>query len=136
VPAHAPYDYAALRDMGLERLIPLIKVEGYGEYPAKEVVERMGVKSQTDPALEGATHKEVYSAEYARGVMREDVAERVGRHLPEPARSMLRAVFRMFFAGRPVKEARDFISKWLVESGLGGRYVRRNEQAGILPLRH
>ncbi|MEM4650810.1 MAG: leucine--tRNA ligase [Pyrobaculum sp.] len=119
VPAHAPYDYAALRDMGLERLIPLIKVEGYGEYPAKEVVERMGVKSQTDPALEEAT-KEVYSAEYARGVMREDVAERVGQHLPEPAKSMLRAVFRMFFAGRPVKEARDFIARWLVESGLGG----------------
>ncbi|AFA40228.1 Leucyl-tRNA synthetase [Pyrobaculum oguniense TE7] len=119
VPAHAPYDYAALRDIGAVRLIPLIRVEGYGEYPAKEVVERMGIKSQTDPALEEAT-KEVYSAEYARGVMREDVAELVGRHLPEPARSMVMAVFKMYFAGRPVREAREFISKWLVEAGLGG----------------
>ncbi|MCU7788620.1 leucine--tRNA ligase [Pyrobaculum sp. 3827-6] len=119
VPAHAPYDYAALRDMGAVRLIPLIRVEGYGDYPAKEVVERMGIKSQTDPALEEAT-REVYSAEYARGYMREDVAELVGGHLPEPARSMVRAVFKMYFAGRPVREAREFISKWLVESGLGG----------------
>jgi leucyl-tRNA synthetase len=119
VPAHAPYDYAALRDLGVERLIPLIRVEGYGDYPAKEVVERMGIKSQDDPALEEAT-KEVYSAEYSRGVMREDVADLVARHLPEPARSMVRAVFKMYFAGRPVREAREFISKWLVESGLGG----------------
>jgi leucyl-tRNA synthetase (EC 6.1.1.4) len=42
VPAHAPYDYVALRDLGILHLIPLIRVEGYGDYPAKEVVERMG----------------------------------------------------------------------------------------------
>ncbi|ABL88411.1 leucyl-tRNA synthetase [Pyrobaculum islandicum DSM 4184] len=119
VPAHAPYDYVALRDLGIEKLIPLIKVEGYGDYPAKEVVERMGIKSQTDPALEEAT-KEVYSTEYTRGVMREDVTERIGIHLQEPARSMLRAVFKMYFAGRPVREAREFIAKWLVEARLGG----------------
>ncbi|ACB39158.1 leucine--tRNA ligase [Pyrobaculum neutrophilum] len=119
VPAHAPYDYAALRDLGTVKLIPLIRVEGYGDYPAKEVVERMGIKSQADPALEDAT-KEVYSAEYARGVMREDVAERVGAHLEEPARSMLRAVFKMYFAGRPVREAREFIARWLTEARLGG----------------
>ncbi|ABO08117.1 leucine--tRNA ligase [Pyrobaculum calidifontis] len=119
VPAHAPYDYAALRDMGEVKLIPLIRVEGYGEYPAKEVVERMGIKSQTDPALEEAT-REVYSAEYTRGVVREDVVDRIAPHLPEPARSMVRAVFKLYFAGRPVKEAREFISKWLAEAGLGG----------------
>ncbi|MEZ0319555.1 MAG: leucine--tRNA ligase [Pyrobaculum sp.] len=119
VPAHAPYDYVALRDMGETRLIPLIRVEGYGEFPAKEVVERMGIKDQTDPALEEAT-REVYSAEFARGVVREDVLERVAAHLSEPARSMVRAAFKMFFVGRPVREAREFVEKWLVESGLGG----------------
>ncbi|MFN3804417.1 MAG: leucine--tRNA ligase [Pyrobaculum sp.] len=118
VPSHAPYDYAALRDLGAVRLIPLIVVEGYGEHPAREVVERMGISSQTDPALEEAT-REVYSAEYTRGVMRLDVAERVGLHLGEPARSMVRAAFRLYFAGRPVREAREFIQRWLVEAGLG-----------------
>jgi leucyl-tRNA synthetase len=119
VPAHAPYDYVALRELGRLRLIPLIRVEGYGECPARDVVERMGIKSQTDPLLEDAT-REVYLAEHSRGVVREDVAERVGMHLGEPARSMLRAAFRIFFAGRPVREAREFIARWLVESGLGG----------------
>lgn len=118
VPAHAPYDYAALRELGAARLIPLIAVEGYGEHPAKEVVERMSISSQTDPALEEAT-REVYSAEYTRGFMRQDVAERVGLHLEEPARSMVRAVFRLYFAGRPVREAREFIQRWLIEAGLG-----------------
>jgi leucyl-tRNA synthetase len=119
VPAHAPYDYAALRDLGNVELIPLIRVEGYGEYPAKEVVERLGIKSQEDPALEDAT-KEVYSAEYARGVMREDVVERVGRHLQEPARSLVRGFFAAFIAGRPVKEAREAIAAWMEKAGIGG----------------
>ncbi|MFN7106353.1 MAG: class I tRNA ligase family protein, partial [Pyrobaculum sp.] len=54
-----------------------------------------------------------------RGFMRQDVAERVGLHLEEPARSMVRAVFRLYFAGRPVREAREFIQRWLIEAGLG-----------------
>ncbi|MEM1890160.1 MAG: leucine--tRNA ligase [Pyrobaculum sp.] len=118
VPAHAPYDYAALRDMGAVKLIPLIRVEGFGEFPAKEIVEKMGVRDQTDPSLEEAT-REIYSAEYTRGYMREDVVERVALHLDEPARSMVRAVFKLYFVGRSVKEAREFITKWLIESGLG-----------------
>ncbi|MBP1449119.1 MAG: leucine--tRNA ligase [Thermoproteus sp.] len=119
VPAHAPYDYAALRELGEVRLIPLIKVEGYGEYPAKDVVERMGIRSQTDPKLEDAT-KEVYSAEHARGVMRDDVAELVGRHLPEPARSMVRGFFAAFIAGKPVAEARRAMAEWMEKAGIGG----------------
>lgn len=119
VPAHAPFDYAALRDLGEVKLIPLIRVEGYGDYPAKEVVERLGIKSQLDPALDEAT-KEVYSAEYSRGYMREDVVDRVATHLGEPARSMVKAAFKLYFAGKPVRDAREFITAWLAESGLGG----------------
>ncbi|MGC8975781.1 MAG: class I tRNA ligase family protein, partial [Thermoprotei archaeon] len=60
VPAHAPYDYVALRDYvfskrggsweGLEP-IPLIRVEGYSEVPARDSVERLGIKSQEEHAL-------------------------------------------------------------------------------------
>jgi leucyl-tRNA synthetase len=63
VPAHAPYDYAALLDLkkglaseyGLDREVveavkpvPIIKLEGYGEVPAATVVEKLGVESQLD----------------------------------------------------------------------------------------
>lgn len=70
VPAHAPYDYLALRDIGKSD-IPMpqvIKSEGYGSNPAKEIVKRLGVKSQEDPEAEEAT-KELYRNEAHNGVM-------------------------------------------------------------------
>lgn len=58
VPAHAPYDYLALKDLGLENKIELIQVleiEGFGVYPAKEIVEKMQIKYQNDPKAKEAT---------------------------------------------------------------------------------
>src|SRR5208283_1435386 len=71
VPAHAPFDWLALRDVQrnpavLERFhiapnevlaikpISIISVEGYGEYPAIEIVDRMGLRDQNDPRAEEA----------------------------------------------------------------------------------
>ncbi|MDP7982178.1 MAG: leucine--tRNA ligase [Conexivisphaera sp.] len=80
VPAHAPYDYAALRDVKsdpgrhgvnpslVEGLVPrgIIRVEGHGAAPAVEAVEGAGISSQDDPRLEHLT-KEIYSLEYYEG---------------------------------------------------------------------
>ena len=71
VPAHAPLDYLALRDAGLDRKIVLkqvLSVPGFGNFPAKEIVERMGVKSQNDPKSEEAT-SELYRKEAHTGIM-------------------------------------------------------------------
>ncbi len=69
VPAHAPYDYMALKDLGSTiPLIQVLKIEGFGEFPAKEICERMGIKNQNDPKLEEAT-KEIYRKEAHNGVM-------------------------------------------------------------------
>jgi len=75
VPAHAPYDYLALRDLkgsSFEKYsdlsIQVIQLDGYGENPAKEVCERLGVKNQKDPKAEQAT-EELYRAEAHRGRM-------------------------------------------------------------------
>lgn len=70
VPAHAPFDYLALRDLGFPHGITpkvIISIEGY-VVPAKEVCERMGVKDQNDPKAEEAT-SEVYKLELAVGKM-------------------------------------------------------------------
>jgi len=68
VPAHAPFDYVALRDIGKENLaIKIIEVGNYG-MPAKEVVERLGIKDQNDPKLEEAT-KILYREEAHNGKM-------------------------------------------------------------------
>ncbi|MFA4983408.1 MAG: leucine--tRNA ligase [Candidatus Micrarchaeia archaeon] len=71
VPAHAPYDYLALRDAGLEGKVPLVqvlKLEGFGAFPAKEIVERMKIANQNDAKAEEAT-SEIYRKEAHTGVM-------------------------------------------------------------------
>ena len=70
VPAHAPLDYLALRDLGKgEMKMPqVVSLKGYGPAPAKELVEKMGVKSQGDPEAEKAT-KEIYTKEAHDGIM-------------------------------------------------------------------
>ena len=71
VPAHAPLDYLALRDAGLEgkvRLKQVLSLSGFGAFPAKELVEKMGVESQDDPRAHEATD-EIYKKEAHTGVM-------------------------------------------------------------------
>jgi leucyl-tRNA synthetase len=71
VPAHAPYDYLALRDAGLDKQIELVQVlslVGFGQFPAKEIVEQMKITSQNDPKAEEATSA-IYKKEAHTGVM-------------------------------------------------------------------
>jgi len=96
VPAHAPFDYIALRDLQEQgrytsiRPVPLISVEGYGEIPAKDAVERAGIRDQNDLAMEALT-QEVYNAEFSRG----KVFEKYG--------------------GKPVREARDDVAALMMD---------------------
>ena len=83
VPAHAPYDLMALRDIQegrtqvprqvkeiADRLvpIPILSLKGYSQIPAKDPVERLGIRDSLDERLEAAT-AEVYSAEFHGGVL-------------------------------------------------------------------
>ncbi|WP_456419999.1 leucine--tRNA ligase [Methanocaldococcus infernus] len=100
VPAHAPYDYIALKDLGLLdkiEMISLIEVKGYGKFPAKEIVEKMNIKSQEErDKLEEAT-KKVYKDEFHKGVLNENCQE---------------------YRGIPVREAKDKIIEDLINKGL------------------
>ncbi len=95
VPGHAPYDYAALADLQkdektiekykldsdqLKQIEPisLIEVKGYGEFPAVEICQKLGVKSQNDTIeLEKATHA-IYRDEFYSGIMKENTGEYKG----------------------------------------------------------
>ena len=91
VPAHAPYDYLALKDLYDQDLsgygitedlrgiqfVSLIKVPDYGEFPAIEVVNQLGVKDQNDPKAEDAT-KLVYRREFHNGVLKENTGQYAG----------------------------------------------------------
>jgi len=113
VPAHAPADYIALVDLKndvetlekygirdeVEKIQPigLIRLKEFGEHPAVEMIEKMGVKSQNDPKLKEATN-EMYKLEHAKGVMDEHITD---------------------YAGLKVPQARDTIKENLLEESKG-----------------
>ncbi len=119
VPAHAPYDYLALRD--LRKLTPaelqglnlsrelidslepvsIIKVRGYGEFPAIEECEKVGARDQNDPLAQKATET-LYRAEFHTGTLKENCDG---------------------FATMSVAQAKVEIQKRLVSLGLGGTYL-------------
>ncbi|MEM2207336.1 MAG: leucine--tRNA ligase [Sulfolobales archaeon] len=122
VPAHAPYDYVALRDFVEKDLggvwtrdltpRPLIKVSGYGNLPAKDVVEEFKISSQSDVSrLEEAT-KRVYRDEFDRGVVRQDVVSYV-----VSGNSRVLEYLEKYVAGRTVREARENIKTLLKSIG-------------------
>jgi leucyl-tRNA synthetase len=74
VPAHAPYDYIALKDLGGKMApITIIETEKGKDVPAKDIVEALGITDQKDKKLEEATEV-LYRAEHAKGVMKKEIA--------------------------------------------------------------
>ena len=74
VPAHAPYDYIALKDIGMldkVKIKSIINTPGLGEVPAKDIIEEMGIENQNDPKLETAT-KELYKKEFHMGRLKDN----------------------------------------------------------------
>ncbi len=123
VPAHAPYDYMALKELkedpdrleefGIdpERVeeiepIPLIDVSEYEKASGVETVERENITSQEDPKLEEIT-EEVYQEEFSSGVIQDWVSD---------------------YSGMPVKEAKEEVHKDLVLQGDGGKLHEFSEK--------
>ncbi|WP_049924478.1 leucine--tRNA ligase [Halopiger djelfimassiliensis] len=109
VPAHSPDDWIALEE-AKERAVdladdgvdpdeiraieprPVLTLEGYGDYPAKDAVEEHGIESASDPALEAAT-QELYNREFHRGELLEAYGEFAGE-IVEDVRDDLDSHFR------------------------------------------
>ncbi|MCX8169821.1 MAG: leucine--tRNA ligase, partial [Candidatus Methanomethyliaceae archaeon] len=111
VPAHAPYDFLAIRDLqshseslkkyGLDSSIlssltpiTIIRTPELSRIPAQEIIEKLGVKNQMDPKAEEAT-KELYLKEFNNGEMLPNTGE---------------------YAGMLVNRAREEIKRHLLES--------------------
>ncbi len=105
VPAHAPYDWVGLRDLlrspdllkefgisaeaiGQIKPISMIQLEGFGDCPAIEIVEKMAVRDQRDPKVEEAT-KIIYKREFHLGVLKEVCGEYAGRRVSEVKRELV-----------------------------------------------
>jgi leucyl-tRNA synthetase len=116
VPAHAPFDYLALRDLqqkpevlkefGVDpemikaiKPISIIKVEGFGEFPAVEIVERMGIKDQNDPKGDEATNQ-LYKKEFHGGVLKANCGIYAGKTVREVKDTLIADFKRMGVADR------------------------------------
>lgn len=101
VPAHAPFDYIALRDLQQQGKytditpITLVTVPGYGKVPAQEIVEKNKIPNQDDPKMDELT-QELYTAEFSKGKLNENC----GAH-----------------AGKSVRQAREDVTKEFTENG-------------------
>jgi leucyl-tRNA synthetase len=100
VPSHAPFDWAALHDIQRTKTaiqgfkldfntvksihpISIISIEGYGDHPAIELVEKMKIKDQkASNQLEEATET-LYKAEYYQGIMKDNTGPFAGRRVSE-----------------------------------------------------
>jgi len=119
VPAHAPYDYAALRDYVGEsgrwpeelEPIPLIIVSGYSDIPARDAVEKFNVVSQENTDLLDRATKEIYRVEYESGIMRFDLDRLVSDD--EVAEFTAKSI-----AGKKVSEAREKIKGFMLTKGI------------------
>ena len=106
VPAHAPYDWlalkdlqenpAALREFNLDadfvkqiKPISIIKVEGFGEYPAVEIVTQMGIKDQHDTRADEAT-KILYKKEFHAGVLKQNCGPYAGQTVRDVKDTLIR----------------------------------------------
>lgn len=100
VPAHAPYDWIALQDLasnreecakyGLDKNgiaaikpVSLIKVEGFGEFPAVDACKQLGITSQHEAEkLEKATSL-VYKKEFHTGTLKDNTEGYSGMRVSE-----------------------------------------------------
>lgn len=89
-PADAPADYIALQDLknnaeliakyNLEGIIenvhpiPVCTLKGYGEIPAKDIIEKLGITDQNDERLHEATN-EMYKAQHSKGRIIESIPD-------------------------------------------------------------
>ncbi|MFN3383932.1 MAG: leucine--tRNA ligase, partial [Archaeoglobaceae archaeon] len=106
VPAHAPYDYVAIKELGAEiEPIVIIGTDSNG-VPAKEIVEELGIQSQNDLELEKAT-KLLYKKEFHKGVMLENTGK---------------------FAGMKVSEAKELVEKELIKLNLADIFYEFSEK--------
>jgi leucyl-tRNA synthetase len=109
VPAHAPYDWLALKDLQEKpevlkdfdidpevvkqiKPVSIIKVDGFGQYPAIEIVQQMGIKDQHDPKADEAT-KALYKKEFHSGVLKENCGSYAGKSVRD-VKDILIADFR------------------------------------------
>ena len=103
VPGHAPLDLIALKELGKDstaKPIGVIKVDGFSEIPAEDMLKKFNIKSQNEKTkLEKATH-ELYSQEFYNGVMKENSGDLSGLRVSEAKEKIYQMLSSKTLAGK------------------------------------
>src|SRR6266516_225697 len=80
-----------LEHENLEKIQPIsiIRLEGFSEFPAADMLKKFDVKGQDDPRLEDAT-KELYSKEFHNGVMNDNARPYSGMSVENAREAVVR----------------------------------------------
>lgn len=118
VPAHAPFDYAALLELDMEKVlapISIIDINGKPSFLGVEVVQRQKISSASrdeDKRLLEELTKEVYLREFSNGRMSKNLSKLVSGN--EKLIAIAKAIEE-----KTVVEAREYLKKTLLELGMG-----------------
>jgi leucyl-tRNA synthetase len=113
VPAHAPWDWIALKEIKdnpsivkeygisvteIEKVNPIsiIKIEGYGDFPAIEECKNLNITSQADKDRINKATETIYKKEFYHGVMKDTCGS---------------------YSGLTVQQAKEKITQELITSG-------------------
>ncbi|MFX1577379.1 MAG: leucine--tRNA ligase [Promethearchaeota archaeon] len=124
VPSHAPFDWAALHDIQKTKKaiqgfkidfdavkaikpISIISVQGYGEHPAIELVEKLKIKDQKATAKLDEATETLYKAEFYQGIMKENTGS---------------------FAARKVNEIKEDVIAFLEEQNRAFRFYQPDQK--------
>jgi leucyl-tRNA synthetase len=105
VPSDAPADWIALKDLqtnkelcekynlDYEKIkeikpIPIIKTKGYGEFPAKEICDKLNINSQEDEEKLEIAKKEIYKTGFHTGIMRDNCGNYSGMKVEQAKEKM------------------------------------------------
>ena len=107
VPGHAPFDWAAYVDAGLDKTLGdppcIVDIEGYDDLPARVAYSKHGVTSQDDKeALDLATD-EVYADEFNKGVLNDACGAYAGERI-KVAKDRIRDDFLAEDHGRLIRQ--------------------------------
>jgi leucyl-tRNA synthetase len=107
VPGHAPFDYAAYVDAGLDKSLgeppQIVKVDGYTDLPARVAVHKHKVTNQGDRAQLEAATEELYADEFNKGTLTEACGPYAGKRV-KAVKDQIKADLVAARAGRVLRQ--------------------------------
>ena len=124
-PSDAPADYIAIQDLKKDKesiekynlqdaldnlkMISIVKLKGYSEFPAVDFINQYNVTSQDDPKVKEAT-QDIYKKEHNKGIMTANTGE---------------------FEGKPVSEVKELVIEKLINEGIAEKLYEFAEKPVI-----